>query len=43
MSVVAETMAPFEDHLVHLQRRKDVAAIQARRTLFLLAGRDGMR
>ncbi len=27
-SVVAETMAPFEDQLVELQREKDVAAIQ---------------
>lgn len=27
-SVVAETMAPFENHLVELQREKDFAAIQ---------------
>lgn len=28
VSIVAETMAPFEDHLLHLQRQKDVSAIQ---------------
>lgn len=30
-SVVIETMAPFEDQLVELQRDKDYAAIQVRR------------
>lgn len=30
-SVVAETMAPFEDQLVEMQREKDFAAIQVRR------------
>ena len=29
-SVVAETMAPFEDQLVEMQREKDSAAIQVR-------------
>lgn len=30
-SVVSETMAPFEDQLIELQRAKDFAAIQVRR------------
>lgn len=29
-SIVAETMAPFEDQLAEMQREKDFAAIQVR-------------